>query len=145
MEGNNFHYIVQSLQSQKLIVRRSTIIKFKGNGAEKEDASQNKRVTNTNSLYLTRYAKDCMNSHQRIEIIKPGLLVSNEETNIDDLQDGTFGVNSDNDVSIHDYLPAMKAICDKLEEASGRVNCSVHLFGVLFHFSSFLTFSNYFL
>ncbi|EEE64746.1 hypothetical protein OsJ_19602 [Oryza sativa Japonica Group] len=121
MEGNNFHYIVQSLQSQKLIVRRSTIIKFKGNGAEKEDASQNKRVTNTNSLYLTRYAKDCMNSHQRIEIIKPGLLVSNEETNIDDLQDGTFGVNSDNDVSIHDYLPAMKAICDKLEEASGRV------------------------
>uniref|UniRef100_A0A0E0L5X7 Uncharacterized protein n=1 Tax=Oryza punctata TaxID=4537 RepID=A0A0E0L5X7_ORYPU len=120
MKGNNFHYIVQSLQSQKLIVRRSTIIKFKSNGAEKEDASQNKQVINTNSLYLSRYAKDCMSSHQRIEIIKPEQLVSNEETNIDDRQDGTFGVNYINDVSIHDYLPAMKTICDKLEEASGK-------------------------
>jgi general transcription factor 3C polypeptide 1 len=26
---------------------------------------------------------------------------------------------------IHDYLPAMKAICDKLEEASGKVNSSL--------------------
>ncbi|KAG8079855.1 hypothetical protein GUJ93_ZPchr0007g5497 [Zizania palustris] len=84
MKGNNFHFIVKSLQSQ-------------------------------------RYAKDLnMNSHQRIEIIKPELLGSNEETNIDALQDGTFGVNYNNDVSIHDYLPAMKAICDKLEEASGK-------------------------
>ncbi|GJM87611.1 hypothetical protein PR202_ga03583 [Eleusine coracana subsp. coracana] len=31
-----------------------------------------------------------------------------------------FGVNFKNDVSIHDYLPAMKAICDKLDQASGK-------------------------
>ncbi|XP_002454215.2 uncharacterized protein LOC8066182 isoform X2 [Sorghum bicolor] len=94
----------------------------KDHGAEREDASQNKHVVNTNSLYLSRYAKDLnMTSQQRIEITKPELLGSNEETNVDVFQeDGTFDVNSKNDISIHDYLPAMKAICDKLEEASGK-------------------------
>ncbi|KAF0902551.1 hypothetical protein E2562_018050 [Oryza meyeriana var. granulata] len=61
-----------------------------------------------------------MNSYQRIEITKPKI-GCNEETNIDALQeDETLGVDYKNDVSIHDYLPAMKAICDKLEEASGK-------------------------
>ncbi|TKW40477.1 hypothetical protein SEVIR_1G248400v4 [Setaria viridis] len=122
MKGNNFHFIVKSLESQRLIVRQSTIIKMKDHGADREDASQNKQVINTNSLYLSRYAKDLnMTSQQRIEITKPELLLSNEETNVDALQeDGTSGVNSKNDISIHDYLPAMKAICDKLEEASGK-------------------------
>ncbi|KAG8060168.1 hypothetical protein GUJ93_ZPchr0002g25488 [Zizania palustris] len=121
MKGNNFHFIVKSLQSQKLIVGQSTIIKVKDHGADVEDASQNKQVINTNSLYLSRYAKNLnMNSHQRIEIIKPELLGIHEETNADGLQeDGAFGVNYKNDISIHDYLPAMKAICDKLE-ASGK-------------------------
>ncbi|CAN6273567.1 unnamed protein product [Urochloa humidicola] len=122
MKGNNFHFIVKSLESQRLIVRQSTIIKTKDHGADREDASQNKQVINTNSLYLSRYAKDLnMTSQQRIEITKPELLGSNEETNVDALQeDGTSGVNSKSDISIHDYLPAMKAICDKLEEASGK-------------------------
>ncbi|CAL5057010.1 unnamed protein product [Urochloa decumbens] len=122
MKGNNFHFIVKSLESQRLIVRQSTIIKTKDHGADREDASQNKHVINTNSLYLSRYAKDLnMTSQQRIEITKPELLGSNEETNVDALQeDGTSGVNSKSDISIHDYLPAMKAICDKLEEASGK-------------------------
>lgn len=138
MKGNNFHFIVKSLQSQKLIVRQSTIIKVKDHGADAEDASQNKQIINTNSLYLSRYAKNLnMNSQQRIEIIKPELLGSNEESNGDVLQeDGAFGVNDKNDISIHDYLPAMKAICDKLEEASGKVNCSFFSFpfGILLDF-----------
>jgi len=129
MKGNNFHFIVKSLESQRLIVRQSTIIKMKDHGADREDASQNKQVINTNSLYLSRYAKDMnMTSQQRIEITKPELLGRNEETNVDALQeDGTSGANSKNDISIHDYLPAMKAICDKLEEASGKVDCA-HIF-----------------
>ncbi|KAL6899555.1 hypothetical protein ACP4OV_006213 [Aristida adscensionis] len=120
MRGNNFHFIVKSLESQRLIVRQSTLIKVKDHGAEGEDALQNKQVINTNSLYLSRYAKALnMNSHQRIEIIKPELLGRNEETDVDVLQeDGTSGVK--NDVSVHDFLPAMKAICDKLDEASGK-------------------------
>ncbi|KAL6633936.1 hypothetical protein ACP70R_026607 [Stipagrostis hirtigluma subsp. patula] len=122
MKGNNFHFIVKSLESQGLIARQSTIIKVKDHGAEREDASHNKQTINTNSLYLSRYAKDLnMNSHQRIQIIKPELLGSNEETDVDVLQeDGASGVNSQNDVSVHDFLPAMKAICDKLDEASGK-------------------------
>lgn len=131
MKGNNFHFIAKSLESQRLIVRQSTIIKMKDHGAEREDASQNKHVINTNSLYLSRYAKDLnMTSQQRIEITKPELLGSNEEISVDAFQeDGTFGNNSKNDISIHDYLPAMKAICDKLEEASGKVNGS-HMFSI---------------
>ncbi|KAM0848652.1 hypothetical protein ACQ4PT_054246 [Festuca glaucescens] len=122
MKGNNFHFIVKSLASQRLIVRQSTIIKVKDNGADGEEASRNKHIINTNSLYLSRYAKDMnMNSHQRIEITKPELLGTNEETNIDALQeDGAFGVNFKNDISVHDYLPAMEAICAKLDNASGK-------------------------
>ncbi|CAM0945131.1 unnamed protein product [Alopecurus aequalis] len=94
MKGNNFHFIVKSLASQRLIVRQSTIIKVKENGAEGEEASRNKQ---------------------------PELPGTNEETNMDGLQeDGAFGVNFKNDVSVHDYLPAMEAICDKLENASGK-------------------------
>jgi general transcription factor 3C polypeptide 1 len=124
MKGNNFHFIVKSLASQRLIVRQSTIIKVKDNGADGEEASRNKHVINTNSIYLSRYAKDMnMNSHQRIEITKPELLGTNEETNIDALQeDGAFGVNFKNDKSVHDYLPAMEAICAKLDNATGKVN-----------------------
>uniref|UniRef100_K3XFD0 B-block binding subunit of TFIIIC domain-containing protein n=1 Tax=Setaria italica TaxID=4555 RepID=K3XFD0_SETIT len=61
-----------------------------------------------------------MNSHQRIEITKPRL-VSDEETKVDALQeDEALCAHYKNGVSIQDYLPKMKAICDKLEEASGK-------------------------
>ncbi|KAF7084986.1 hypothetical protein CFC21_088487 [Triticum aestivum] len=121
MKGNNFHFIVKSLVSQRLIVRQSALIKVKDNGAEGEEISHNKQVINTNSLYLSRYAKDMnMNSQQRIEITKPELLGSNEETNIALQEDGALAVNLKNDISVHDYLPAMEAICEKLENASGK-------------------------
>ena len=122
IQPKNFHFVVKILASQRLIVSQQTIIKGEDNGAE---ASRNKKVTKTNSLYLSRYAKGMnMNSHQRIEITKLGTNEPNEETNIDALQeDGPFGVNFKNDISVHDYLPAMEAICDKLENASGKVNC----------------------
>ncbi|VAI58768.1 unnamed protein product [Triticum turgidum subsp. durum] len=121
MKGNNFHFIVKSLVSQRLIVRQSALIKVKDNGAEREEISHNKQVINTNSLYLSRYAKDMnMNSQQRIEITKPELLGSNEETNIALQEDGALAVNLKNDISVHDYLPAMEAICEKLENASGK-------------------------
>ncbi|KAF7079543.1 hypothetical protein CFC21_083756 [Triticum aestivum] len=121
MKGNNFHFVVKSLVSQRLIVRQSALIKVKDNGAEGEEVSHNKQVISTNSLYLSRYAKDMnMNSQQRIEITKPELLGSNEETNIALQEDGALAVNLKNDISVHDYLPAMEAICEKLENASGK-------------------------
>uniref|UniRef100_A0A0D9WKZ9 Uncharacterized protein n=1 Tax=Leersia perrieri TaxID=77586 RepID=A0A0D9WKZ9_9ORYZ len=119
-KGNNFHYVVKTLKSQGLIVGKQAIVKINAQ-AKTKAVSQNKCVINTNSLYLSRYAKKLnMNPYQRIEITKPKL-GCNEETNIDALQeDETLSVDYKNDVSIHDYLPAMKAICDKLEEASGK-------------------------
>jgi general transcription factor 3C polypeptide 1 len=121
IKGNNFHYVVKTLKSQGLIVGKQAIAKI-NTQAKRKAVSQDKHVISTNSLYLSRYAKNLnMNSYQRIEITKPKL-ECNEETNIDALQeDETLSVDYKNDVSIHDYLPAMKAICDKLEEASGKV------------------------
>ncbi|KAL6846714.1 hypothetical protein ACP4OV_024162 [Aristida adscensionis] len=122
MKGNNFHFVVKTLQSRGLIVGKQASINVKDLGAEGEDASQNNH-TNNNSLYLSRYAKNLnLNPYQRIVITRPKLFGSNEETNVDALEeDGTLGVGYMNDISIHDYLPAMKATCDKLEEASGKV------------------------
>jgi general transcription factor 3C polypeptide 1 len=128
MQPKNFHFIVKSLASQRLIVSQQTIIKGKDNGAE---ASRNKKVTSTNSLYLSRYAKGMnMNSHQRIEITERET-GSDEEINVDALQEEDGTLNKSH-VSVHDYLPAMKAVCDKLEEASGTVNSSLPFACVLY-------------
>ncbi len=141
IKGNNFHYVVKTLKSQGLIVGKQAIAKI-NTQAKRKAVSQDKHVISTNSLYLSRYAKNLnMNSYQRIEITKPKL-ECNEETNIDALQeDETLSVDYKNDVSIHDYLPAMKAICDKLEEASGKVNRSLPFVCALlfiFHCANFV-------
>ncbi|VAH11431.1 unnamed protein product [Triticum turgidum subsp. durum] len=112
IEPNKFYFVVKTLQSQGLIAGKQAIVKSNGIGGESEDDSGKSLVGSTNLLYLSRYAKGLnMNSHQRTEI-----------TNVDALQeDETLGVDHKSHVSIHDHLPAMKAICDKLEEASGKV------------------------
>lgn len=141
MKANNFHYVVKTLQSQGLIVGKQAIVKSNDIGGETEYDSRNNLVVSTNLLYLSRYAKELnMNSYQRIEIAKPKL-GRDEEINIDALQeDENRSVDYKSYVSIHDYLPSMKAICDKLEEASGKVNSSLPFVCVLlfiFHLSNF--------
>ncbi|CAO1946792.1 unnamed protein product [Urochloa humidicola] len=120
VEGRNFHYVVKILQSQGLIAGKQATAKSIDQ-VEGEYALRNNHIVSTNSLYLSRYAKDLnMNSYQRIKITKPEL-GSDEQTNTDSLQEGDIvGVDNKNDVSIRDYLPKMRAICDKLEEASGK-------------------------
>ncbi|RCV28412.1 hypothetical protein SETIT_5G403200v2 [Setaria italica] len=120
IKGNDIHYVVKTLQSQGLIVGKKAIVKS-NDQAVREDASRNNHVISTNSLYLSRYAKDLnVNSYQRIEITEPKL-GSDEETNVGALQeDDTLSVDYKNGVTFRDYLPEMKAICDKLEEASGK-------------------------
>ncbi|KAK8454171.1 hypothetical protein SEVIR_5G408501v4 [Setaria viridis] len=120
IKGNDIHYVVKTLQLQGLIVGKKAIVKS-NDQAVREDASRNNHVISTNSLYLSRYAKDLnVNSYQRIEITEPKL-GSDEETNIGALQeDDTLSVEYKNGVTFRDYLPEMKAICDKLEEASGK-------------------------
>ncbi|KAI5020673.1 hypothetical protein ZWY2020_045561 [Hordeum vulgare] len=112
IEPNKFYFVVKTLQSQGLIAAKQAIVKSNDVGGQCEDDSGKSLVGSTNLLYLSRYAKGLnMNSHQRIDA-----------TNVDALQeDESLGVHHKSHVSIHDHLPAMKAICDKLEEASGKV------------------------
>ncbi|CAL4946308.1 unnamed protein product [Urochloa decumbens] len=119
IEGKNFHYVVKTLQSQGLIVGKQATAKS-NDQVEAEYALRNNHIIRTKSLYLSRYAEDLnTNSYQRIKITKPKL-GSGEQTNTDSLQGDTVGVDNKNDVSIRDYLPKMRAICEKLEEASGK-------------------------
>ncbi|KAJ3706471.1 hypothetical protein LUZ61_010176 [Rhynchospora tenuis] len=106
-KGNNFHYVVRFLESQRLIMRQSTLVREKKQG-EHVDSGDPTSVVSTKSLYLPRYGTRLnLNSQQRIEIVKPNW---NGE-----------GDDGNEEVSIEDPRPAMKAICDKLEEAKGKV------------------------
>ncbi|XP_071676455.1 uncharacterized protein [Lolium perenne] len=113
LEAGKFCYIVKSLQSRRLVVGNRAMVKSNSAGG-------GMKVVSTNSLHLSRYAKQSnVSSYQRIEITErePG---SDEEINVDALQEEDGTLNKSH-VSVHDYLPAMKAVCDKLEEASGKV------------------------
>lgn len=105
-------------------MRQSTIIRAKELGTKGEDAPTNTSVVSTNLLHLSRYAKNFnLNSQQRFEITRADIL---EGTADIDGSSANFGYASGDfskhDVSIKDYLPAMQAICEKLEEACEKVN-----------------------
>ncbi|KAJ9559703.1 hypothetical protein OSB04_004863 [Centaurea solstitialis] len=115
IKGNNIFYILRGLESRGLIVRQSTIIRKK----EAEGEYKNGSIVNTNMLYLYRYAKH-LGSLQRLEITK--------EDKASDNVDGEVGTRDavpeegvKEDVHIKDYVPALRAICDRLEKADGKV------------------------
>lgn len=128
IKGNNLFYIVKHLESQHLIVRQSTIVRAKDSGTEWENAAKNNSVVSTNLLHLHRYAKNLnLNSQQRFEITRADILEGMTVDGISVNGDEISGDFAKDDVSIKDYLPEMKAICDKLEEASGKVNLCLHI------------------
>lgn len=102
-------------------MRQSAVVRTKEAGNEREP--RNSQSVTTNLMYLYRYAKS-LGSQQKIEITK-------EEWTIEDVgkadesatnRDGFSGKCVKEDVHVKDYLPAMKAVCDKLEEANDKVN-----------------------
>ncbi|XP_034900158.1 uncharacterized protein [Populus alba] len=101
VENNNFFYVVRSLECRGLIVRQPAVVKMK-------DVS----VT-TNMLYLYRHAKH-LGVQQRFEINEECV----EET---DIRGDGYDGESSSKVLVRDYLPAIKAICDKLEKANDKV------------------------
>ncbi|KAF8388748.1 hypothetical protein HHK36_025428 [Tetracentron sinense] len=119
MKGNNIFYVVRNLECRGLIVRQSTIVRTKEAGNEGETGLKNTSIVNTNLIHLYRYAKH-LGSQQRLEITK-------EDTTLESLRDADGsaetgdGVAGECDVLVKDYLPALKAVCDKLEEADGKV------------------------
>ncbi|GAB2247567.1 hypothetical protein Droror1_Dr00007449 [Drosera rotundifolia] len=115
IRGNNFFYVVKSLESRGLIVRQSTILRKKG-------TSTNAAPTPvmTNLLHLPRYAM-LLGSQQRLDITVED---KNHEESAREPVDNALELyeeSAQEDVHVKNYLSAMKAVCDRLEEADGKV------------------------
>ncbi|PWA49195.1 B-block binding subunit of TFIIIC [Artemisia annua] len=114
IKNNKIFYVLQGLESRGLIVRQSTIIRKKEAGSEGEYKSGS--VVNTNMVYLYRYAKH-LGHLQRLEITK-------EDKNSYDNENDDMEVATGDGVSeerIADFVPAIRAICDRLEKAHDEV------------------------
>ncbi|KAL5983021.1 hypothetical protein ACLOJK_017101 [Asimina triloba] len=125
MKGNNIFYPLKNLESRQLITRRSTILRTKGPANEKGMLGNDTKSAPvaTNLIHLCRYAKHLsLNPQQRLEITK-----CDEIENFDNAEGSSLsevhvsGECSEENMLVKDFVPAMKAICDKLEEASGKV------------------------
>ncbi|KAB2085857.1 hypothetical protein ES319_A05G426300v1 [Gossypium barbadense] len=120
IEGKNFFYILKNLECRGLIVKQPALVRKKEHCSE-GDSKISSSVT-TNLIYLHRYAKR-LGSQQKFEINK-------EEQTVETLAYGEANASDDygfatengkENISVTDYLPAMKVVCDKLEEANGKV------------------------
>ncbi|BFG43392.1 hypothetical protein CerSpe_296660 [Prunus speciosa] len=122
IQGENYHYKVRNLECQGLIVKRPALERKKNAGDEGQ-SSNNLSVT-TNVIYLYRYAEN-LSSQQKIEITKVEQTKESfgNAKEIPTGGDGFSGKGIKKDVLVKkDYLiSAMKAVCDKLEQANGKV------------------------
>ncbi|XP_019460992.1 PREDICTED: uncharacterized protein LOC109360501 [Lupinus angustifolius] len=116
IDANNFHYVLRSLECQGLIVKHSAIEKKKQINNDGEESDHYFPSVATHLVYLHRYAKQQLASHQRFEITK-----SNSATANDDDDEDADGTRLQTDVMLKDYAPQMKEICDKLAEANDKV------------------------
>ncbi|GMH18150.1 hypothetical protein Nepgr_019991 [Nepenthes gracilis] len=116
IQGNNFFYVVKSLESRGLVVRQSTIVRKK----EPLSAASCCSPVTTNLICLHRYAFP-LGSQQRLEITKENKNLTNDVRESVNSADVIFGECGQDDVLVKDFLPAMKAICERLEQADGKV------------------------
>ncbi|XP_038720773.1 uncharacterized protein LOC120013139 isoform X2 [Tripterygium wilfordii] len=120
IQGKDLFYIVRNLECRELIVRQPAVVKTKEACGE-GDIVKSPSVT-TNLMHLYRYARH-LGSQQRIEIHKEGRnldsLGNAEESDV--FGDDFNGDSIKEDVLVKDYIPAMKAVCEKLDEASDKV------------------------
>ncbi|AEE29589.1 B-block binding subunit of TFIIIC [Arabidopsis thaliana] len=115
IEGRNFFYIVKHLESRGLVVKQPAIVRTKE--VDGEGDSKTTSCISTNMIYLSRYAKP-LGSQQRFEICKEDSLLEQEAT---PAGDSLQSESTKEDTLIKDFLPAMQAICDKLEETNEKV------------------------
>ncbi|KAL1538122.1 hypothetical protein AAHA92_26902 [Salvia divinorum] len=108
--ANNLSYQFKTLETRGLIAKQPSVIRKNGN------------IASTNMLYLACYARH-FGSQQRLEITRTDRMFMDGER-----ADGHTGTNDDvvngivaEDISVKDFIPALKAICDKLEKAEGKV------------------------
>lgn len=92
------------------------------------------QIVNTNLLHLSRYAKNVnLNPQQRIEITRsvwPQMLNESGDAEPCSFSNERSEDCLKEDVRINDYIPAMKAICEKLEAAENKV--SLHVMMITF-------------
>ncbi|ESQ28334.1 hypothetical protein EUTSA_v10017997mg [Eutrema salsugineum] len=110
IEGNNFFYVIKQLESRGLVVKQPVIVKNEKKEVDGEGEYKTTSCISTNLIHLSRYAKP-LGSQQRFEICKEDIAAG------DSLQ----SESTKQDTLIKDFLPAMQAICDKLEEANDKV------------------------
>lgn len=120
MEANYFAYVVKSLENRGLIVKESAVVRTKE--ACNAGDMNNSSIVCTNLIHLNRYAKQ-LASRQRIETTK-----EEEASNVfkNSEESAESGDRFDRgyvkaDVLVEDDLPALKVVCDKLEEADNKV------------------------
>lgn len=108
---------MKQLESRGLIVRQPAIVRTKE--VDGEGDSKTTSCVSTNMIYLTSYSKP-LGSQQRFEICKEDPTSPGDATQSDEI--------TKEDTLIKDFLPAMQAICDKLEEATDKVNLQIPFF-----------------
>ncbi|KAL8189135.1 hypothetical protein R6Q57_029396 [Mikania cordata] len=113
IKNNNIYYILRKLETRGLIVRQSAIVRKKEAG---NDEYKQGSIVNTNMLHLYRYAKH-LGHLQRLEIIREEKPLS-DEGNVYKEDASGDGVSEER---VQDYVPAFRAICDRLEKANGKV------------------------
>ncbi|KAH0461474.1 hypothetical protein IEQ34_009049 [Dendrobium chrysotoxum] len=125
IKGTNFSYVVRNLVCQQLIVKQSTMVREK-DYVNVENGPKYDQIVNTNLLHLSRYAKNVkLNPQQRIEITRsvcPQMLNESEDTEPCSFPTEVSEDCLKEDVHIKDYIPAMKAICEKLEASKNKVD-----------------------
>ncbi|TXG46422.1 hypothetical protein EZV62_028079 [Acer yangbiense] len=129
IKAENFFYKVKNPECKGLIVRQPVVVRTKETSSV-EGKSKSSPCRSTKMMYLRRYAKH-LSAQQKLEISKEGPTVdsfgkeyeSENATSRDSFPRESFT----QDVHVKDYLPAMEAICKKLEEANGKVQPCMHL------------------
>lgn len=118
---------MKHLESRGLVVKQPAIVRTKE--VDGEGDSKTTSCISTNMIYLSRYAKP-LGSQQRFEICKEDSLLetSMKEQETTAAGDSLLSESTKEDTLIKDFLPAMQAICDKLEEANEKVVQNISFF-----------------
>ncbi|KAJ0700699.1 putative B-block binding subunit of TFIIIC, tfc3, extended winged-helix domain-containing protein [Helianthus annuus] len=111
--NNDMYYVLRQLETRGLIVRQSAMIRKKVAGNEEH---KNGSIVNTNMVYLYRYAKH-LGRLQRLEITKEDKALTDNDDEDKEVATGD-GVSEQR---VNNYVPAFRAICDRLEKADGKV------------------------
>uniref|UniRef100_A0A161ZTH2 Uncharacterized protein n=1 Tax=Daucus carota subsp. sativus TaxID=79200 RepID=A0A161ZTH2_DAUCS len=118
MQGNKIFYVLRKLETRGLIVRQSTTLRKTEVSSDREQKSSS--IVSTNMLHLYRFAKH-LGREQKLEVLKEDKPASNENEESELSASGMFGESVKEDVQVKDFLPVLKQICDKLEEADNNV------------------------